>query len=188
MSYSMLFAGELRASADRLDAFLDSRVDVSSHDDWIGALDTVGHHQGTVRDLFARLPSILITEAGSWLEVRLGAADVWLGGVLGEDDFGEHATDLAAAFRNAASFGAEGALYFLEEQVAFCPQEPELTYRVRVGRGLSDVAHVPEKEQADVIAGPIFLRVGERVAEILGEMPSGFVGKKKPRRGGKRKQ
>jgi hypothetical protein len=168
MSYSMFVAGQMFV-AQGLSHALARPVRPSRRKGLIGLLVGRGEDYPSLAECLERLPKLLISNAGSYLEIEQDETSGILTahGILVEDDFLDHGATLVECFCVLAEAGGEGGCYFLEEQVVDHSQDPELCYVVHASGGKARIEHVPEAEQTGVIHTGIFDPVLGRLEEEL---------------------
>lgn len=173
MSYAMMVFGDLDFAPAAMAPYLAHLVEPARHGDWFGNLSVhVASEPRTVGALIPWLKNAVSAEAGSWLSFQLDerSGQLKLHGMLSEDDFYDFGVMLAELFRVAGDLGADGALWFLEEQVMlFGEQDPGLSYLVKVSPKGANVVHPSTAAQRRAMQSEGFREVAERVAASLDE-------------------
>lgn len=162
----MLVVGRLDIAEDAWVELVGEPPDPWNFDGWVGTLRPHGPVTAGTRSEALKgvrgLPQCecRVALAGDGLRLDIS-------GLLAPAEFDAYAADLVDLFVRGYALGGQGTLWFLADQTAWGPHEPEASYVLYSDAGQTRLTHPSEKRQRKVLGTVTYRNLVERVGDRL---------------------
>jgi hypothetical protein len=162
----MLVIGRLDIGEDAWVELVGEPPDPWNFDGWLGDLRPRGPVEaGTRSEVLKGLRGLPHCECRVALAGDALRLDV--SGWLRPAEFREYAADLTDLFVRGYALGGLGTLWFLADQTAWGPQEPETGYVLWFDHGQPRLEHPSERRQRKVLGTTTYRRLLDRLGALL---------------------
>jgi hypothetical protein len=163
----MLVVGRLDIAEDAWVKLVGEPPDPWNFDGWLGDLRPQGPvDAGTRSEALKGVRGLPYCECRAALAGSALRLDV--SGLLRPSEFRGHAADLVDLFVRGYALGGLGTLWFLADQTAWGPHEPEASYVLfRESGGQPQLVHPSVKRQTKVLGTVTYRNLVERVGGLL---------------------
>jgi hypothetical protein len=162
----MLVVGRLDIDEDAWVELVGEPPDPWSFDGWLGDLRPHGPVvEGTRSEALKALRGLPHCECR--VALAGDALRLSVSGWLRPDEFRDVAANLTDLFVRGYTLGGSGTLWFLADQTAWGPQEPDASYVLWYDGDQARVAHPSEKRQRKVLGTVTVRNLLDRVTPLL---------------------